>query len=61
MDVTWVLIKCIIFTQQSGQLDLKHFDPEFVREPVPGKLKSFLSIFGFVLVLTIKVREFLTS
>lgn len=23
---------------QSGQLDLKHFDPEFVREPVPGVL-----------------------
>jgi len=24
------------FISQSGQLDLKHFDPEFVREPVPG-------------------------
>ena len=22
---------------QKDQLDLKHFDPEFVREPVPGK------------------------
>lgn len=32
----------------SGQLDLKHFDPEFVREPVPGSVgksadSSFLS------------------
>ena len=27
----------IIFYFQSGQMDLKHFDPEFVREPVPGK------------------------
>lgn len=25
---------------QSGQLDLKHFDPEFVREPVPGLYSS---------------------
>ena len=24
---------------QSGQMDLKHFDPEFVREPVPGEWK----------------------
>ena len=23
---------------QTGQLDLRHFDPEFVREPVPGNL-----------------------
>jgi len=22
----------------SGQLDLKHFDPEFVREPVPASV-----------------------
>ena len=27
----------LILIFQSGQLDLKHFDPEFVREPVPGK------------------------
>lgn len=26
----------IVLFFQSGQLDLKHFDPEFVREPVPG-------------------------
>ena len=24
--------------KQSGQLDLKHFDPEFVREPVPASV-----------------------
>ena len=23
---------------QSGQLDLRHFDPEFVREPVPASV-----------------------
>ena len=27
---------------QSGQLDLRHFDPEFVREPVPGIISDFL-------------------
>lgn len=30
------------FYQQTGQLDLRHFDPEFVREPVPG-MKSLVS------------------
>ena len=29
------------FCFQSGQMDLKHFDPEFVREPVPGRLNQF--------------------
>lgn len=33
----YVVILSVLFVfQQSGQLDLKHFDPEFVREPVPG-------------------------
>jgi len=35
--VIWsICFCCCIFYQQTGQLDLKHFDPEFVREPVPG-------------------------
>ena len=34
--VYWLVIFPCHFIQQSGQLDLKHFDPEFVREPVPG-------------------------
>lgn len=32
-----ILIFVLACLSQSGQLDLRHFDPEFVREPVPGK------------------------
>lgn len=32
-----ILIFVVACFSQSGQLDLRHFDPEFVREPVPGK------------------------
>ena len=35
------VLSFVIFLFQSGQLDLKHFDPEFVREPVPGKCPLF--------------------
>jgi len=34
--VAMVILPVLFVFQQSGQLDLKHFDPEFVREPVPG-------------------------
>lgn len=36
------LIHLFLFLQ-SGQLDLKHFDPEFVREPVPGENRIYYS------------------
>ncbi len=41
MPINWQLldekkIKPPYNPNVSGQMDLKHFDPEFVREPVPG-------------------------
>ena len=29
---------CMMFLFQNDQLDLKHFDPEFVQEPVPASV-----------------------
>ena len=35
-DIKSIVTLTCYFCQQTGQLDLRHFDPEFVREPVPG-------------------------
>ena len=41
-------IVVVVVYQQTGQLDLRHFDPEFVREPVPG-MTSLVSNFPRVI------------
>ena len=44
---------------QDGDLDLKHFDPEFVREPVPGKtslLNLLLAAIRLHYILAFPVR-----
>ena len=47
----------LFFFQQKDQLDLKHFDPEFVRESVPGLFLLFFIFTWKTLFLPGSLRE----